>query len=245
MVIRQWQHHITYCRQDPHKAWLSDSGHITLHTVDKTRTRHGHQTVVTLHYITYCQQDPHEAWSSDSGHITLHTVDKTRTKHGRQTVTTSHYILLTRPTQSMVFRQWPHYITYYRLDTHKAWSSDSGNITLHTVDKTHTKHGHQTVVTLHYILSTRPTQSMVIRQWQHHITYCQQASKNSIYNTFNIYACVVTKSYYINNTLYIHSCFILNILLANSLQIPSYGKLLHNICFWINLLRRTTHYMED
>ena len=68
---------ITWNTQYPHKAWSSDSNNITWNklstrftqnmvarqqqyymkqTVDKTRTKHGHQTAIILHE-TNCQQD--------------------------------------------------------------------------------------------------------------------------------------------------------------------------------------------
>ena len=107
-------------------AWLPDRQNITQHTVDKTRTKHGHQTDTILHdtlstkparsmvtrqtqhYTTHCRQDPHEAWSLDR----QHTVNRTRTKHGRQTDTTLHDILSTRPAQSMVARQTQQYMIH-------------------------------------------------------------------------------------------------------------------------------------
>ena len=108
-------------------AWLPDRQNITQHTVDKTRTKHGHQTDTTLHDTLSTK--PARSMSPDRHNITRHTVDKTRTKHGHQTDPTLHNTLPTRPAQSMVARQTQHYMTHCRQDPHEAWSPDRHNIT--------------------------------------------------------------------------------------------------------------------
>ena len=106
------------------------------------------------------------AWLPDRHNITQHTVNKTCTKHGHQTDTILYNTLSTKPTRSMVTRQTQHYTTHCRQDPHEAWSPERHNNTGYTVDKTRTKHGHQTDTTLHDTLSTRPARSMVARQTQ-------------------------------------------------------------------------------
>ena len=114
-------------------------------------------------YKKCCLQDPHKAWSPVSNNITRHVAAMTHTKHDVQTATTLQDMLLAWPTQSMVSRQ-HHYKTCCWHNLHKAWSSDSNNITRHTAGTTCTKHGFQIATTLQDMVLARPARSMISRQ---------------------------------------------------------------------------------